>query len=208
MQHVSTDRKRRSRAEMQEETRRSLLDAALELFIESGVEATSIEQVTARAGYTRGAFYSNFSSKEELFVETSRHFFDQLFEVSAQGDPDDGGVASDARHRITNLRDFAGNAASIYIAEMCLYGYRHPEVRDEIGRVHAEQLQEPIDYLERLIRTAGYQPEDLPVEMPVLAQLMQAAVFALHLVELVDDNALRADDGAATMATLLMRALG
>ncbi|SMH49929.1 transcriptional regulator, TetR family [Rathayibacter oskolensis] len=48
-------------------TRERLLDAAHEVFAESGVHTASIEQVAERAGFTRGAFYSNFSSKEELF---------------------------------------------------------------------------------------------------------------------------------------------
>lgn len=49
-------------------TRAALLQAALETFAEQGFHASSIEQICERAGYTRGAFYSNFSSKEELFL--------------------------------------------------------------------------------------------------------------------------------------------
>jgi AcrR family transcriptional regulator len=49
-------------------TRAALLAAALETFAEHGFHAASIEQVCERAGFTRGAFYSNFSSKEELFL--------------------------------------------------------------------------------------------------------------------------------------------
>lgn len=48
-------------------TRERLLDAAYEVFAELGVHAASVEQVCERAGFTRGAFYSNFTSKEELF---------------------------------------------------------------------------------------------------------------------------------------------
>lgn len=43
-----------------------LLDSALDLFAEVGVEATSIEAICERAGFTRGAFYSNFADKDEL----------------------------------------------------------------------------------------------------------------------------------------------
>ncbi|MCV2393725.1 TetR/AcrR family transcriptional regulator [Actinotalea sp. M2MS4P-6] len=49
-------------------TRERLMDAAFEVFAEVGVAASSVEQITERAGFTRGAFYSNFSSKEELFL--------------------------------------------------------------------------------------------------------------------------------------------
>lgn len=50
-----------------QQTRERLMDAAYELFAEEGVHATSIEAIAEAAGFTRGAFYSNFASKEELF---------------------------------------------------------------------------------------------------------------------------------------------
>lgn len=49
------------------ETRRRLLSAALTTFAERGFYGSSVEDICERAGYTRGAFYSNFSNKEELF---------------------------------------------------------------------------------------------------------------------------------------------
>jgi AcrR family transcriptional regulator len=50
-----------------QKTRLRLLDAAYEVFAEYGVHAASVEMITEAAGFTRGAFYSNFSTKEELF---------------------------------------------------------------------------------------------------------------------------------------------
>ena len=55
-----------------EATRQRLLDAAAQVFAEVGLAAASVEAVCERAGYTRGAFYSNFDSKEELFLELTR----------------------------------------------------------------------------------------------------------------------------------------
>jgi AcrR family transcriptional regulator len=46
----------------------ALLDAALDLFAEQGYGATSIPDICARAGLTKGAFYSNFADKEALFL--------------------------------------------------------------------------------------------------------------------------------------------
>ncbi|WP_314453418.1 helix-turn-helix domain-containing protein [uncultured Microbacterium sp.] len=51
-----------------ENTRSRLMDAAAEMFAEVGIDAASVEAVCERAGFTRGAFYSNFASKEELFL--------------------------------------------------------------------------------------------------------------------------------------------
>ncbi len=49
-------------------TRARLLDAAAEVFAEVGLEGATVEAVCERAGFTRGAFYSNFDSKDELFL--------------------------------------------------------------------------------------------------------------------------------------------
>ena len=49
-------------------TRRRLVEAAAEVFVAEGVQATSVEAVCTHAGFTRGAFYSNFDSKEQLFL--------------------------------------------------------------------------------------------------------------------------------------------
>ena len=50
-------------------TRARLLEAAMAEVAERGFHATSIEHIAERAGFTRGAFYSNFESKEQLFAE-------------------------------------------------------------------------------------------------------------------------------------------
>jgi AcrR family transcriptional regulator len=50
------------------ETRRRMLDAALEVFARDGFGRATVDSVCAHAGYTRGAFYSNFASLDELFL--------------------------------------------------------------------------------------------------------------------------------------------
>jgi AcrR family transcriptional regulator len=60
---------RLTRAERKQQTRHALLDAAARVFVRRGFQGSSVEDISAEAGYTRGAFYSNFSSREELFVE-------------------------------------------------------------------------------------------------------------------------------------------
>src|SRR6201998_4092162 len=56
--------KQRARTEA---TRRKLLDAAERIFAREGFEAARLEDIAASAGYTRGAFYANFESKEDIF---------------------------------------------------------------------------------------------------------------------------------------------
>jgi len=65
-------RKRLSRQDSREQTTQRLLDAAQKLIARKGLDAASVENIAAAAGYSRGAFYSNFSSKDDLFIELLR----------------------------------------------------------------------------------------------------------------------------------------
>jgi AcrR family transcriptional regulator len=55
------------REEKKAATRERLLDAAVEVFAENGFGRSTVEQICERGGYTRGAFYSNFASLDEMF---------------------------------------------------------------------------------------------------------------------------------------------
>ena len=51
-----------------DDTREKLFEAAARVFEEHGISGASIEAIAAAAGFTRGAFYSNFKSKDELII--------------------------------------------------------------------------------------------------------------------------------------------
>jgi len=69
-------RKRLTREESRELTAQRLVEAAKRLIARRGLDATSVEDFAEAAGYSRGAFYSNFKSKNDLFSEVLRR--DQL----------------------------------------------------------------------------------------------------------------------------------
>ena len=52
-------------------TRERVVEAASEVFAERGFHGATVEEICERAGFTRGAFYSNFSSKDDLVIELS-----------------------------------------------------------------------------------------------------------------------------------------
>ncbi len=60
--------KRLTRDEKRQRTRSSLLRSAAKVFACRGMDRASIDEVAEEAGYTKGAFYANFKSKEELFL--------------------------------------------------------------------------------------------------------------------------------------------
>lgn len=63
---VMIDNVKVSRAERQAHTRDSLIEVAREMFLADGYAATSLDKVAVRAGFSKGAVYSNFTGKEEL----------------------------------------------------------------------------------------------------------------------------------------------
>jgi AcrR family transcriptional regulator len=75
---------RMTRAEKQAHTRECLLHAAGKVFSKRGLQQASIDEVAGEAGYTKGAFYANFKSKEELFLAMLDEKFEQRLDELEQ----------------------------------------------------------------------------------------------------------------------------
>jgi AcrR family transcriptional regulator len=58
-------------------TRLSLLEAAARVFAERGLHGATLDEVAAAAGFTKGAVYSNFKSKDDLFLALLEHHLAQ-----------------------------------------------------------------------------------------------------------------------------------
>jgi AcrR family transcriptional regulator len=83
---------RPSRVQRGEETRAALLRSASRTICEFGMHGASIDRIAADAGYTKGAFYAHFASKEDLFLRMlDEHFATELARLDAvlsgTGDP-------------------------------------------------------------------------------------------------------------------------
>jgi len=73
---TTTARRRLTRDESRAQTREHLIDAARHLFVTNGYGGASIRDIANHAGYSQGAFYSNFSSKEDVLLELLRRHMD------------------------------------------------------------------------------------------------------------------------------------
>ncbi|WP_161628334.1 TetR/AcrR family transcriptional regulator [Acetobacter nitrogenifigens] len=74
MKPQTAPRKRLSRTEQQAETRQEILATAGALFARVGFGGASLEAIASEAGYSKGAIYSNFESKEHLFLEVMKRY--------------------------------------------------------------------------------------------------------------------------------------
>ena len=126
-------------------TRERLMDAAVELFSERGVLAASVEEICERAGFTRGAFYSNFDSKDELCLDVMRRKGEQhLAAMKAAID-----VIPDIQGRTMGTEQLIREAVRVFLEaqpkeaheqvammELRLHAVRTPELRAGWLAVH------------------------------------------------------------------------
>ncbi len=61
-----------------EQTRLRLVEAAIDEFAVRGLDATSVEQLCEAAGFSRGAFYSNFATKDDLCIAIMEYHRDRV----------------------------------------------------------------------------------------------------------------------------------
>lgn len=137
-----------------ENTRARLLDAATQLFAEVGLDGASVEAVCDRAGFTRGAFYSNFESKDELFLELAASVADvRLAAVRARVDEmtADGALVEgcDPLVLVQDIMDLGGDDR---LGVMLMSEIRIRALRDEqFGAAYLAQEHEMVDSIAQII---------------------------------------------------------
>lgn len=74
-----------------ERTRRTILEAAYDLFLEQGYTATSMRQIAERAGLAVGGIYNHFPNKEAIFAELilDRHPYQQVLPILRETSAED-----------------------------------------------------------------------------------------------------------------------
>ncbi len=195
------------RDEQRARTRQELLEAAGVVFARSGYHAASVDDVAEAAGYTKGAVYSNFRSKEELFLGLLDQRIDRTVEQL------ESALLSQAPEErpklLGEMRDSMGALDREWFllqAEFQLYAARNTEVRARV----ADRQRRTRERISELVRSTmdelGVDDPGLPVGE--LAQLLMAAAGGLTMAGLVDDD-VAADSGhlLASLAELFMEAI-
>jgi AcrR family transcriptional regulator len=152
-----------------------LLDAALQTFAETGFAAASVEDVCRRGGFTRGAFYSSFSTKHELFAalmtrETARELAaaEQLVAaVSGSADP-----LTAAVDRVADLLT-ASRTWTLVHTEYQLLAARDADAAALLDRFAAGMTSQVADVLVRAAGTLG-------ITLTAPATDVAQAFLALH----------------------------
>lgn len=176
-------KERLTRAEKRERTREELISAADALFTGQGFHATSVDEIALEAGYTKGAVYSNFESKEDLFFAVyerrAERVADDFERAMWEAGPVDGSerlVEQAARRR---GGDEDGWLAVFF--EFWAHVVRRPELRERFARIHARVLEPIVASVERLVEEGGLK---LPVETRQYVVAVHAMSICLSLERL------------------------
>jgi AcrR family transcriptional regulator len=159
-------RKRLSRDDSREQTTQRLLDAAQKVIAKKGLEASSVENIAAAAGYTRGAFYSNFSSKDDLFIELLRREHQTMTaELNALRDtalPVDD-VQSGARELYGQI--YRDNESCMNWTEARMLAARDARFRPKLNALMAEKRAQIADFIRYFYERLGVAPPVPPEQL-------------------------------------------
>jgi AcrR family transcriptional regulator len=144
-----------------EATRRRLLDAALRIFARDGFEAARLEDIAKESGHTRGAFYANFDTKEDLFLalleqQSNERLLDLRRTLEKYASVED---------RVAAVRAFyVGRATdrqyTLLTLEFKLFALRHPHLHARLADAH-RRIRASLNHesLTRLLPAAPNAPQ-------------------------------------------------
>ena len=144
-------------ARRRELTRTALLDAAAHVFGQRGFDGASLEEIAETAGYTRGAIYKNFDSKEDLFLAVlDRRIAAQLEAFSAAFEREGAVAATDpAKMADAWWQAIVDPAWAPLDLEFRLYAMRNPEVQKRLVAQERELTKAVADFIDEQSTAMG-----------------------------------------------------
>jgi AcrR family transcriptional regulator len=188
-----------------DDVRARLFEAAAQVFEEHGIGSASIETITEAAGFSRGAFYSNFVNKDELIIamledHVERSTRRNLEILTRHDDLADFVAALAAVDR--ERQDPLGRAPLLHM-ELILYTARASENRPEL----AERLRSRRELIAQVIATANKTSESDNVVDPSWAPMLLALEDGFRLHRLIDPLT-TPEDSFTQAVTRLLRVIG
>lgn len=170
--------------ERSDATRARLIRAAEKIFARDGFEAAKLEEIASEAGYTRGAFYANFDSKEDLFFALLEG------EISSRIDTVEQMTRSvqDPEAKLRAFREFflticQDRRWSLLALEFKLFAVRHPQVKARLAAMNRRLVKPRIGVLRDIMEGTG---RKLPITPNAVAMSLSAVTNALSLEHMLD----------------------
>jgi len=195
-----TLKERLTRSASQAQTRDRLLEAARRLFARTGYGGASVDAIAAEAGYSKGAFYSNFESKEAIFLELlEQHMAGEAEQLSRLVEA--GGGAADI---LANLDAWFRNLDAdwaLLAMELQLHSRRSAVFASQYEALHAKHADRLGALLRKLFTLSGK-------KLPTTGASMAGALIALaHGLVLQPAKSHKATESAGSMMSTVLRSL-
>jgi AcrR family transcriptional regulator len=183
-------------------TRALIVEAAAKVFAARGFGAASMEEIAAEAGFTRGAVYSNFSDKAELFLtvleEREQRRSEEVRAIYAQSpSPTAFFAALGAAEEDRN--DDADEWLMLRL-EFWLYAMRNPESRPALAARNRHRIEVLEPAVRAVLDAAGVRP---PRPIGEMAQIIQALDDGIAMMQMIDPDGVRDDLLVDTLGLLL-----
>lgn len=192
------NRKRLTREDAREQTTQRLLDAAQKLIAKKGLSAASVEDIAEAAGYTRGAFYSNFGSKDDLFIELLRRDHDETHaEFKALQNDSIPLDHIHTRSREIYARMYRDNESFMNWTEARMLATRDARFRGKLNALLAEKRAEIARFIDYFYERAGAAP---PVPSTVMAMGFMSLFEGVQLSMLSSPADMTADNAESVLS--------
>jgi AcrR family transcriptional regulator len=192
--------RRLTRVQSKALTRRRLLDAARTVFLRDGFHGTTVDQIAAEAGFTKGAVYSAFAGKADLFLALYEERHAERARIVARiPERHPAGERSGAGARtwievLRRERDWL-----LVLIEFWTHAARDPELRARFGVLHARTRETIAAAIEAGAREAGH---DLPADAVAIARAHMALGNGFALEALLDPAVVAGDEFEAAYVAL------
>jgi AcrR family transcriptional regulator len=195
-QPVVDSRRGRPKGDKRERTRAALIKAASEVIGEKGWDCTSLEEVAARAGMTRGAIYGNFKHREDLFLAVVRANWKPVMPPLSPG--------MTFHEYMKTLGKALAETASVRRAQgvgalsFMLYALTHEEMRSRVRQFNAELYALGAQRLRQ-----SFPKRDLPMPPEHMVRVIHALTEGLTVLRILtpelitDDVVMNAFDALA-----------
>ncbi|MEK9278129.1 TetR/AcrR family transcriptional regulator [Bradyrhizobium sp. ISRA442] len=187
-----------------DDTRDKLFEAAARVFEQEGIGGASIEAIAAAAGFTRGAFYSNFKSKDELIIAMIEDHVEQSIRrnldiLAEHTDLDDFIAALKAMDR--SRQDPLGRSPLLHM-EMILYVARAEKRRPELAKRLRARRKLIADIVEATLKGGG---RNATLNPSWTASVVLALEDGFRLHRLIDPDTTPADSFLRAITDLRRR---
>ncbi len=184
------------------ETRVRLLQAAGEVFAKHGYDRASLDDVAAAAGLTKGAVYSSFASKDELFYALMREHIDERLVFVSSALSLESTVANATRDAATGLGELISSEADwqLLFIEFWVRAVRDPNLRAEFARQRRAARELIARFVEQHAARLGF---ELQAPADQIAVAVLALTNGIAIEQLADPEAVHPSLFASTLGLLL-----